>query len=282
MTAKIIYGKEVANKIKEEVKSKVLMLEKKPALTVILVGENAASKVYVNNKHKMCKKLGIKSDIVVLPEDTTQAFLLDLIKKLNNDKNISGILVQLPLPKHIAEEAVINTVHPLKDVDCFHPENIGLMFAGQPRFLPCTPAGVMEILKFTGVNLSGMNAVIIGRSNIVGKPQAILLLEKHATVTIVHSRTKNIASIVKNADLLVSAVGIKHFVRAEMVKEGVIVIDVGINRIKEKLYGDVDFDEVVKKASYLTPVPGGVGVMTIAVLMQNTLKAYELQQTHNI
>ena len=281
MSENIIYGKEVAIKIKEDLKNEIFGFKeqnkRQPALAVVLVGEDPASKIYVNNKNKTCVELGIDSHMHILDENVSKDELVALIDKLNADDNIDGILVQLPLPKHIPEEEIINRIDPLKDVDCFHPENIGLMFAGSSRFLPCTPAGIMEMLKFKNIDLTGKNAVIVGRSNIVGKPAAILLLEKHATVTITHSRTKDIKSVIKQADVIIAAVGIKHFVTADMVKEGAIVIDVGINRVDGKLYGDVDFDNIKDKASYITPVPGGVGVMTIAMLMKNTIRAYKLR-----
>ena len=247
-----------------------------PGLAVIIVGDDPASRVYVNNKKKACEEIGILSEEYALPAETTEEELLGLIDKLNNDKKISGILVQLPLPKGIDEEKVLNRINPKKDVDAFHPVNVGKIMVGNFDFVPCTPAGVMELIAESGIDISGKECVVVGRSNIVGKPMSMLLLHKNATVTICHSRTKNLSEVVKGADVVVAAVGKAKFVTADMVKEGAVVIDVGINRMDNgKLCGDVDFDAVAPKCSYITPVPGGVGPMTIAVLMQNTLKAAE-------
>jgi len=243
-------------------------------LTVIIVGDDPASRVYVNSKKKACEALGINSQEFALPADTTEEELLTLVRKLNEDDSVNGILVQLPLPKHINEETVINTIAPEKDVDAFHPQNVGKIMIGNYDFLPCTPAGVMELIKESGIDVSGKECVVLGRSNIVGKPQAMLLLHQNGTVTICHSRTKNLKEVTKRADILVAAIGKPNFVTADMVKEGAVVIDVGINRLPDKtLCGDVDFNEVSKVAAAITPVPGGVGPMTIAMLMKNTVTA---------
>ena len=238
------------------------------------MGDDPASKVYVNNKKKACEACGIYSEEYALAENTTQEELLSLISELNGKKTISGILVQLPLPKHIDEETVINAISPNKDVDAFHPVNVGKIMVGNYDFLPCTPAGVMELIKESGVDVSGKECVVVGRSNIVGKPQAMLLLHQNGTVTICHSRTKDLKAKTKQADILVAAVGIPKFITGDMIKEGAVVIDVGINRLPDKtLCGDVDFDSAKEVASAITPVPGGVGPMTIAMLMKNTVKA---------
>lgn len=279
--AKILSGKIVSQRIKDELKEEVKELNKKgifPGLAVIIVGDDPASRVYVNSKKKACEEIGIYSEEYALPEKTTQDELLTLIEKLNDDKKICGILVQLPLPKHIDEETVINKISPKKDVDAFHPVNVGKIMIGNYDFLPCTPAGVMELIKESGIDVSGKECVVVGRSNIVGKPQAMLLLHKNGTVTICHSRTKDLKEKTKNADILVAAVGIPNFITGDMIKEGAVVIDVGINRIAEKkLVGDVEFDSAEKIASAITPVPGGVGPMTIAMLMKNTVKAAQIQ-----
>lgn len=243
-------------------------------LTVIIVGDDPASRVYVNSKKKACEALGITSQEFALPQDTTEEELLSLIEKLNKDDKVNGILVQLPLPKHINEETVINTIDPKKDVDAFHPQNVGKIMIGNYDFLPCTPAGVMELIQESGISVTGKECVVLGRSNIVGKPQAMLLLHQNGTVTVCHSRTQNLKEVTKRADILVAAIGKPNFVTADMVKEGAVVIDVGINRMPDKtLCGDVDFEAVSKVASAITPVPGGVGPMTIAMLMKNTVTA---------
>ncbi len=278
--AKIIDGKEISAKVKERVKQSVSELNAKGitvGLAVIIVGEDPASKVYVANKKKACEALGIISEEYALPETTTEQELLDLITQLNNKKSINGILCQLPLPKHLDEKLIINSILPEKDVDAFHPSNVGRIMIGDFDFVPCTPAGVMEMLAFENIDVEGKNCVVIGRSNIVGKPMNMLLLHKNATVTICHSKTKNLKEICSKADVLVAAVGRPNFVTEDMVKEGAVVIDVGINRQDGKLCGDVDFENVKNKASAITPVPGGVGPMTIAMLMQNTLTAAKRQ-----
>lgn len=278
---KLIDGKEVSAYIKNQVKTEVEKLSesgKAVALAVIIVGDDPASRVYVNNKKKACEATGIKSYEYALSADTKEEELLDLIDKLNNNPEINGILCQLPLPKHIDENKVIDAIASDKDVDCFRAENVGKMWLGDYDFAACTPKGVMLLLEYYGIDVCGKNCVIIGRSNIVGKPMASLLLEKSATVTVCHSKTKDLSAFTKNADVIVAAVGRAKFVSADMVKEGAVVIDVGINRDENgKLCGDVDFENVKEKASYITPVPGGCGPMTIAVLMRNTLVAYRIQ-----
>ena len=277
---KLIDGKIISASVKERVKGEVAKLNQNGitvGLAVIIVGEDPASKVYVSNKKKACEALGIISREYALPENTTEQELLDLIKNLNADPEINGILCQLPLPKHLDEKLIINSIDPEKDVDAFHPVNVGKIMIGDFYFLPCTPAGVMEMLEYEGIDVTGKNCVVIGRSNIVGKPMNMLLLHKNGTVTICHSKTKNLAEICKNADILVAAVGRPNFVTADMVKDGAVVIDVGINRVDGKLCGDVDFENVKDKVSAITPVPGGVGPMTIAMLMQNTLTAAKKQ-----
>jgi methylenetetrahydrofolate dehydrogenase (NADP+)/methenyltetrahydrofolate cyclohydrolase len=275
----LISGKAISEAVRGDLKLRTEKLKEKgitPGLAVILVGEDPASKVYVNNKEKACIELGFYSEKYLLPEDTTEETLLNLIDKLNADEKINGILVQLPLPCHLDEKKVTERILPIKDVDCFHPVNIGKVLTGEGVFAPCTPAGVMEMLKYSDISVSGKNAVVIGRSNIVGKPMAMLLLKENATVTICHSKTKNLKEHTLNADILIAAVGRANFVKADMVKEGAVVIDVGINRNEDgKLCGDVDFSEVSKKASYISPVPGGVGPMTITELMKNTLLSAE-------
>lgn len=273
---KLIDGKVISAAVKKRVKNEVAELKAKGitvGLAVIIVGEDPASKVYVSNKKKACEALGIISREYALPETTTEEELLNLITELNSDPEINGILCQLPLPRHLDEKLIINSIDPEKDVDAFHPVNVGKIMIGDYYFLPCTPAGVMEMLKYEGIEVEGKNCVVIGRSNIVGKPMNMLLLHKNGTVTICHSKTKNLAEICRNADILVAAVGRPNFVTADMVKDGAVVIDVGINRVDGKLCGDVDFENVKDKASAITPVPGGVGPMTIAMLMQNTLTA---------
>ena len=275
--AKILSGKEVSARNKEKLKAEVAALTEKgvtPGLAVVIVGNDPASKVYVGRKEAMCAELGMYSEKYALPEDTAQSELLALIEKLNSDPNIHGILVQLPLPEPLDEKAVIAAIAPQKDVDAFHPVNVGKIMIGDYDFVPCTPAGIMELIAESGVEVEGKNCVVIGRSNIVGKPMSMLLLHKNGTVTICHSRTKNLAEITRNADILVAAVGRAHFVTADMVKPGAVVIDVGMNRLEDgKLAGDVDFDAVEPIAAAITPVPGGVGPMTISMLMRNTLTA---------
>ena len=274
---KILDGKAVSLKVKESVKVRAEELKKfgvEPTLAVILVGEDKASQTYVRAKEKACNEYGIKSVAHHLSENTTQAELLALINVLNLDDSIHGILVQLPLPKHIDTNTILATIDQVKDVDGFHAVNVGKLVSGLDGFVPCTPLGVMEILKEYGIDVAGLNAVVIGRSNIVGKPMANLLLNASATVTITHSKTKNLKEICKNADLIVAAIGKPFFLKADMVKDGAVVVDVGINRLDDgRLVGDVDFDEVAPKCSYITPVPGGVGPMTIAMLLNNTILA---------
>ena len=280
---KLIDGKEVSNHVKTKVKEEVEALKEKgiePALAVIIVGNDPASRVYVNNKKKACEFTGMRSVEYALPEETTQEELLAIIDKLNGDDSINGILCQLPVPKHISEKAVIERISPKKDVDVFSAENVGKMWQGDYDMASCTPMGVIELLDYYGIDVCGKNCVIIGRSNIVGKPMASLLLERSATVTICHSRTKNLSEITSKADLIVAAVGRAKFVTADMVKEGAIVVDVGINRNEDgKLCGDVDFENVKEKCEFITPVPGGCGPMTIAVLMKNTLLACKKQNS---
>ncbi len=279
--AKIIDGKAISANVKAQVKAEADKLKEQGieiGLAVVIVGNNPASRVYVNNKKKACAEVGFNSYEYALSEETTQEELLDLVKNLNEDDKVNGILVQLPLPEHIDENAVINTIRPEKDVDAFHPENVGHIMIGDFNFLPCTPAGVMEMLAQSGIETEGKDCVVIGRSNIVGKPMAMLLLHKNATVTICHSRTKNLAEICRRADILVAAVGRAKFVTADMIKDGAVVIDVGMNRLESgKLCGDVDYDGCFEKAGYITPVPGGVGPMTIAMLMKNTLTSAKVK-----
>lgn len=281
MSAIMISGKEISAKLRGRIKEEAQALIQSgttPGLAVILVGDDPASAIYVRNKEKACAECGFYSEKHVLPAETTQEELLALIEKLNADPKIHGILCQLPLPGHISEDAVIRTIRPEKDVDAFHPVNVGKIMIGNYDFLPCTPAGVMAMLDECGIDPKGKHCVVVGRSNIVGKPMSMLLLHRHGTVTICHSRTKNLADVCRSADILVAAVGKAGFLTADMVREGAVVIDVGINRTPEgKVVGDVCTAEVAEKASYLTPVPGGVGVMTITMLMQNTLKAAKLQ-----
>lgn len=276
--ATIIDGKAVSAAIRSELKEKIAAFKAAggatPGLAVVLVGEDPASVVYVRNKHRACEEVGIYSEVYRLPQATSEEELLALIERLNEAENIHGILVQLPLPKHISEERVVLAIHPDKDVDAFHPSNVGKIMLGNYRFLPCTPAGVMALLQHYGISVEGKECVVVGRSNIVGKPQALLLLEKNGTVTVCHSRTKNLADVTRRADILVAAVGRAKFITADMVKAGAVVIDVGINRMADgKLCGDVDFNTVSQKASAITPVPGGVGPMTITMLLQNALRA---------
>ncbi len=277
----IIDGKAVSKKVKEDVKAECEQLKAKgvtPGLAVIIVGDDPASQVYVHNKEVACEACGFYSVKYALPAETTQQELNALIDKLNNDDKINGILCQLPLPAHLDDKEVINRIDPLKDVDAFHPVNVGAIMIGDYNYLPCTPAGVMELIHSTGVDVSGKKAVVMGRSNIVGKPMAMLLLHENATVEITHSRTQNLADITKEADILVAAIGKAKFVKSDMVKDGAVVIDVGMNRDENgKLCGDVDFENVKDKCSFITPVPGGVGPMTIAMLMKNTLTAAKIQ-----
>ena len=282
---KILDGKAVSLKVKESVKVRADELKKfgvEPTLAVVLVGEDKASQTYVRAKEKACNEYGIKSVAHRLSENTTQNELLALINVLNLDDSIHGILVQLPLPKHIDTNVVLAAIDPQKDVDGFHAVNVGKLVSGLDGFVPCTPLGVMEILKEYGIEVAGLNAVVIGRSNIVGKPMANLLLNASATVTVTHSKTKNLKEICKNADLIVAAIGKPFFLKADMVKDGAIVVDVGINRLDDgRLVGDVDFDEVAPKCSYITPVPGGVGPMTIAMLLNNTILAAQAKIAKN-
>ncbi len=275
--AKIIDGKALSAKIRGELKRQALEFEKnngrKAGLAVILAGDNAASQVYVRNKIIACEETGIKSFSYYLPADVTQDKLLELIDELNADKAVDGILVQLPLPKGLDENYILSKIDPKKDVDGFHAVNAGNLMLGNACLTACTPSGIIELIKSTGVEISGKHAVVIGRSNIVGKPVALLLLQNNATVTVCHSKTENLKEIASSADILVVAIGRKEFVTSDMVKDGAVVIDVGMNRSDGKLYGDVKFDECVEKASYITPVPGGVGPMTITMLMSNTVKA---------
>lgn len=277
---KPIDGKVISAAVKAKVKDGVSALKEKGinvGLAVIIVGEDPASKIYVANKKKACEDLGIVSHEYALPADTTEEELLSLVKELNESPAINGILCQLPLPKHLDEKLIINSISPEKDVDAFHPHNVGRIMIGDYDFVPCTPAGIMEMLDYEGISVEGKSCVVIGRSNIVGKPMGMLLLHKNGTVTICHSRTRNLAEICRGADILVAAVGRANFVTADMVKEGAVVIDVGMNRENGKLCGDVDFENVKDKTSAITPVPGGVGPMTIAMLMKNTLTAAKRQ-----
>lgn len=281
MKAQRIDGKAISDQIKEEAALEAQKLQRQgitPCLAVVLVGNDPASMVYVNNKKKACEKVGILSRSYELPEDTEEKDLLALVEQLNMDNSVHGVLVQLPLPPQIDEEKVILTVDPKKDVDCFHPLNVGLLHTGQKGFLPCTPAGVLELIERSGHTIEGKRCVVIGRSHNVGKPTAMLLLQKNGTVTICHSKTKDLKGICKEADILVSAVGKLHTVTKDMVKEGAVVIDVGMNRNENgKLCGDVDFDDVCEVAGAVSPVPGGVGLMTVAMLMKNCITAAKLQ-----
>lgn len=281
MAAQILDGKKIAAQLTEIVKRDVAKFKDDrgvtPGLTVIIVGENPASKVYVNRKHKACEELGINSEVVRLPETTSQEQLLQEIDRLNGDEKVHGILVQLPLPKHINSELVLERISPLKDVDGFHPTNVGNLTIGKEGLVPCTPYGVIKMLEISGIPVEGKRAVVLGRSNIVGKPMTLLLMSRNATVTVCHSRTKDLAAVCREGDILVAAIGKPEFVTRDMVKPGAVVIDVGINRVGEKLVGDVKFDEVQEVAGYITPVPGGVGPLTIGMLLHNTLKAAELQ-----
>jgi methylenetetrahydrofolate dehydrogenase (NADP+)/methenyltetrahydrofolate cyclohydrolase len=287
LTAKIIDGKAVAARLREELATEVAAFTTEtsvtPHLAAVLVGEDPASAIYVRNKQRACEKSGIKSTLHNLPAETTQDELLSLVQRLNDDAEVHGILVQLPLPEQIDETAILDAVASAKDVDAFHPANVGLIVQGRPRFLPCTPAGIQQLLIDSGTEIAGAHVVVLGRSEIVGKPMALLLMQKgpaaNATVTVCHSHTQNLADITRTADILIAAIGSARFVTADMVKPGAVVIDVGTNRVDEKLVGDVDFGPVSEIASAITPVPGGVGPMTIAMLLRNTLTAAQLS-TH--
>ncbi|MEG2202990.1 MAG: bifunctional methylenetetrahydrofolate dehydrogenase/methenyltetrahydrofolate cyclohydrolase FolD [Christensenellaceae bacterium] len=279
MSAKIISGKELSAEIREELKVKVKKLKEKgivPGLAVIQVGDDGGSTIYVNNKEKACAEIGMYSEVNRLSENVTQKELLALVEKYNHDDKIHGLLVQLPLPKHIDENEILKSINPKKDVDGFHVQNAGSLFTGLPGLVACTPRGIIKLIKKTGIDITGKNAVIIGRSNIVGKPVAILLLNENATVTICHSKTKDLSKVCANADILVAAIGRPEFVTKEFIKPGAVVIDVGTSRVNGKLKGDVKFDEVSEIAGYITPVPGGVGPMTITMLMENTVLAGEM------
>ncbi|WP_069988428.1 bifunctional methylenetetrahydrofolate dehydrogenase/methenyltetrahydrofolate cyclohydrolase FolD [Massilioclostridium coli] len=283
--SQLIDGKKISAQVKEAVKQEVATLKQQGipvGLAVVLVGDDPASKVYVGSKKRTCEELGIHSEEYLLPASTTEEELLELVKKLNQSTTVNGILVQLPLPKQINEETILNAIDPIKDVDAFHPYNVGKIMIGDFDFLPCTPAGIMDLIASTGVDLTGKQCVVIGRSNIVGKPMAMLMLHQNGTVTICHSKTQNLKEITSKADVLIAAVGKANFVTADMVKPGAVVIDVGMNRLENgKLCGDVKYDEVQEVAGYLTPVPGGVGPMTIATLMRNTVTAAKLQHKRN-
>ena len=280
--AKIIDGKQISLDIKNELKEKVAKYKEQGieiTLVVVKVGNDPASAVYVRNKEKACEYVGINSKTLALPEETTEEELLNVVKELNEDKNVNGILVQLPLPKHIDESKVLLTIDNTKDVDGFHPVNVGKMVIGEDTFLPCTPAGIIEMIKRTDIDIEGKECVVIGRSNIVGKPMAMLMLKENATVTIAHSRTKDLKEVTKRADIIVAAIGKAKFVTADYVKEGAVVIDVGMDRDENgKLCGDVDFESVSKVASAITPVPGGVGPMTVTMLLVNCLRSVELNK----
>lgn len=280
--AKIIDGKQISLDIKNELKEKVAKYKEQGieiTLAVVKVGNDPASAVYVRNKEKACEYVGINSKTLALPEETTEEELLKVVKELNEDKNVNGILVQLPLPKHIDESKVLLTIDSTKDVDGFHPVNVGKMVIGEDTFLPCTPAGIIEMIKRTDIDIEGKECVVIGRSNIVGKPMAMLMLKENATVTIAHSRTKGLKEVTKRADIIVAAIGKAKFVTADYVKEGAVVIDVGMDRDENgKLCGDVDFESVSKVASAITPVPGGVGPMTVTMLLVNCLRSVELNK----
>ena len=279
---KIIDGKQISLDIKNELKEKVAKYKEQGieiTLAVVKVGNDPASAVYVRNKEKACEYVGIKSKTLALPEETTEEELLNVVKELNEDKNVNGILVQLPLPKHIDESKVLLTIDSTKDVDGFHPVNVGKMVIGEDTFLPCTPAGIIEMIKRADIDIEGKECVVIGRSNIVGKPMAMLMLKENATVTIAHSRTKDLKEVTKRADIIVAAIGKAKFVTADYVKEGAVVIDVGMDRDENgKLCGDVDFESVSKVASAITPVPGGVGPMTVTMLLVNCLRSVELNK----
>lgn len=290
MTATILDGKTVANALQEEIAARVAAFKTElgitPCLAAVLVGEDPASQVYVRNKERACEKVGMTSQLFRLPTETTQAELLALVGKLNQDDNVSGILVQLPLPGHMDASEVLDAIDPKKDVDCFHPSNVGLVSQGRPKFLPCTPNGVVQILKHFELPTEGKNVVIVGRSDIVGKPLALMLMQRtnptcgskyaNATVTVAHSRTTNLKELLLQADILIAAIGVAKFITADMVKPGAVVIDVGMNRTEEGLCGDVDYDNLLEVAGAITPVPGGVGRLTVTMLMENTLMAAKL------
>lgn len=278
MTARIIDGKSIAKELRESLGPRVAALKEQgitPGLTVIVVGDDPASAIYVRNKERACVKLGMNSQVLRFPAETTQEEILNTVRLLNQDDSVHGILVQLPLPRHIDEQAVLRAIDPDKDVDGFHAMNAGRLMNGEPGFVACTPKGVMRLLEVSGVELDGKNAVVVGRSNIVGKPMALLLLQKNCTVTIAHSHTKDLAAVTRSADILVVAVGRAGFITGDMIKPGAAVMDVGINRVDGKVVGDVDFESAKEVASCITPVPGGVGAMTIAMLMENTVEAAE-------
>jgi methylenetetrahydrofolate dehydrogenase (NADP+)/methenyltetrahydrofolate cyclohydrolase len=289
LAARIIDGKAIAREIQTEIKDRVQDFRHRtnitPKLAAVLVGEDAASQVYVRNKQRGCKRVGIESELHRLPVDTTSEQLLKLIHRLNHDSTVHGILVQLPLPPGIDEKSILDSIDPRKDVDAFHPHNVGLLSQGRPRFLPCTPHGIVQLLDRSNVEVAGKNVVVIGRSDIVGKPIAMMLQQKklpglqaaNATVTVCHSRTQNLAEITRTADILIAAIGKPDFVSADMVKPGATVIDVGINRVQDRLVGDVDFDAVCQIAGMITPVPGGVGPLTVTMLLENTLSAAKIQ-----
>ena len=275
--ATIMDGKALSLKLKEQMKQRIEQLKQQginPKLVVVLVGDNSASQVYVRNKHKSCGEVGIESEVITMPEQTTQQELLEVVERLNQDETVDGILVQLPLPKQIDEKTVLRSILPEKDVDGFHPVNVGLLSIGDECFAPATPSGIIAMFQEYGIDIAGKNCVIIGRSNIVGKPMAALLLKNHATVTICHSKTEDLASYTRRADVVIVATGHRHTLTADMVKEGAVVVDVGMNRNEQgKLCGDVDYEEVKEKASFITPVPGGVGPMTITEQLENTIQA---------
>ena len=275
--ATIMDGKALSLKLKEQMKQRIEQLKQQginPKLVVVLVGDNSASQVYVRNKHKSCGEVGIESEVITMPEQTTQQELLEVVERLNQDETVDGILVQLPLPKQIDEKTVLRSILPEKDVDGFHPVNVGLLSIGDECFAPATPSGIIAMFQEYGINIAGKNCVVIGRSNIVGKPMAALLLKHNATVTICHSNTEDLASYTRRADVVIVATGRRHTLTADMVKEGAVVVDVGMNRNEQgKLCGDVDYEEVKEKASFITPVPGGVGPMTITELLENTIQA---------
>lgn len=277
MSAIIIDGKEISKKLRLLIKDDVSQFVKEhrftPGLSVVLVGDDPASQVYVRNKARACKYVGIHSEIIRLAEESSEEQLLNLIEELNNNQNVHGILVQLPLPKHFNSMAVLRAIDPKKDVDGFHIVNAGALFVGEKSLASCTPMGCIELIKSTGTTIEGKHAVVVGRSNIVGKPISMMLLSENATVTMCHSRTKNLKEITKQGDILVAAIGKPEFISGDMIKQGAVVIDVGINRVNDKLIGDVNFAQALKVASYITPVPGGVGPMTITMLLQNTLTA---------
>ena len=275
--ATIMDGKALSLKLKEQMKQRIAQLKQQginPKLVVVLVGDNSASQVYVRNKHKSCGEVGIESEVITMPEQTTQQELLEVVERLNQDETVDGILVQLPLPKQIDEKTVLRSILPEKDVDGFHPVNVGLLSIGDECFAPATPSGIIAMFQEYGIDIARKNCVVIGRSNIVGKPMAMLLLKNNATVTICHSKTEDLASYTRRADVVIVATGRRHTLTAEMVKEGAVVVDVGMNRNEQgKLCGDVDYEEVKEKASFITPVPGGVGPMTITELLENTIQA---------